>query len=109
VATLIDARRDEVYCATFDCHDGRARRLGDDVLLAPEAVLLAPGDDWLAAGNGWDVYRTRLPQTLAALPRASDDLPHAVDVATLARDELAAGRAVDAASALPAYLRGALE
>jgi len=109
VVALLDARRAEVYAATFDCTDGTAHRLGDDVLITPEALLLPPGDDWLAVGNGWDVYAERLAPELRALPRAADPYPHAVDVATLATRALAAGRGRDAGAALPAYLRGALD
>ncbi len=109
VVAVLDARRAEIYAATFDCAGGTVTRLGEDVLIAPEALLLPPGGDWLAAGTGWDVYAERFAPELRALPRAADAYPHAVDVATLAARELGAGNGQDAGAALPAYLRGALD
>jgi len=109
VVAVLDARRAQIYAATFDCAEGTVQRLGDDVLIAPDALLLPPGEDWLAIGTGWDVYAERLAPELRALPSAADAYPHAIDVASLAARELAAGRGRDAGDALPAYLRGALD
>jgi tRNA threonylcarbamoyladenosine biosynthesis protein TsaB len=109
VVAALDARREEIYAATFAVTDGGLRRLSDDAVLAPEDLLLPGGADWLAAGNAWDVYAARFAAAVLAVPRAADDLPMAVDVATLARHELAAGHAGHAGAARPLYLRGAVD
>jgi tRNA threonylcarbamoyladenosine biosynthesis protein TsaB len=96
---VLDARMEEVYSAGYE-HDGaqwherQAPALG-----RPEQVVLPEG--WGLAGNALALYRGRLPaakQELEALPTASALL-------RLAPALLAAGRAQDAAQALPLYIR----
>ena len=102
----LDARRGEIYAASFVATPAGLTRLGPDDLLAPEDLLLPAGDDWLATGNAWDVYAARLPAALRALPRDAATLPEARDLVTLA---LATDDRRCAAEALPLYLRGALD
>ncbi|MGE0486859.1 MAG: tRNA (adenosine(37)-N6)-threonylcarbamoyltransferase complex dimerization subunit type 1 TsaB [Gammaproteobacteria bacterium] len=109
VVAALDARREEIYAATFEARDEVLIRLSDDDVLPPADLLLPAGSDWLAAGNAWAVYTARFAAALTALPRAADELPAALDVATLARHELAAGRSGRATNARPLYLRGAVD
>ncbi|MEX2480322.1 MAG: tRNA (adenosine(37)-N6)-threonylcarbamoyltransferase complex dimerization subunit type 1 TsaB [Gammaproteobacteria bacterium] len=109
IVAALDARRGEIYAATFSAASGSLQRLGPDAVFAPEALLLPGGGDWLAVGNAWEVYAARLPAALNALARDAIVYPDAIDIAALAVDEFAAGRGRAAEAALPLYLRGALD
>lgn len=104
VMPLLDARMDEVYAATWDWNGHHWTEVQESSLLRPEAV--AAGDAVLA-GNVFAVYAERLghdhggtgaAQTVTALPTATALL-------RLAPALCAAGQAVDAAQALPRYIR----
>ena len=58
----------------------------------------------MLAGNAFAAYGARLPESLAALPRA-EALPTAPALLRLAPMLLAAGLAVPAEQALPLYVR----
>ena len=108
VLAAIDARMGEVYWGAYALDEaGVMIARGEECVVAPDAVPLPEGGDWVSAGTGWarypDALGARLGSALAgdsghALPEARDMLP-------LAAREFAAGRAVDAAEALPVYLR----
>ena len=102
VLTVLDARMGEVYWAQYDFSDG-VRTVIAPVLGAPDGV--APQGEVVACGNGFAAYA----HALAALPCAATAdaaiMPHAVQVAQLARIAFAAGQFVTAAEAQPLYLR----
>ena len=105
VFACLDARMREVYVAGYErAGDRWATRLAPAVL-APAAVAL-PEDagPWFAAGDGLLAY----PELASALHLSASDptiVPDARDIAALALPRLAAGEAVDAAHALPLYVR----
>jgi len=100
----VDAHMGEVYCAESACRDGVVEIVGPERLVAPREVVPLAGAHWAAVGSGFglgDLAATRsaAAYVLAALqPSARDLFPQA------ARD-VAAGRGVEAAAALPVYLR----
>jgi tRNA threonylcarbamoyladenosine biosynthesis protein TsaB len=100
--TVLDARMGEVYWAQYDYQDG-LRAVLPPALSAPAGV--APQGDVVGCGNGFAAYA----EALAALPCAATAdaaiMPHAVQVAQLARIAFAAGQFVTAAEAQPLYLR----
>ena len=102
VLTVLDARMGEVYWAQYDLSDG-VNTVLPPVLSAPAGV--APQGDVMACGNGFAAYA----EALATLPCAVDAdaaiMPHAVQIAQLARVAFAAGHFVTAAEAQPLYLR----
>ena len=102
VLTVLDARMGEVYWAQYDLSDG-VNTVLPPVLSAPASV--APQGDVMACGNGFAAYA----EALATLPCAVDAdaaiMPHAVQIAQLARVAFAAGHFVTAAEAQPLYLR----
>ena len=102
IVTVLDARMGEVYWAQYDCQDG-LRAVLPPALSAPAGV--APQGDVVGCGNGFGAYA----EALAALPCAATAdaaiMPHAVQVAQLARIAFAAGQFVTAAEAQPLYLR----
>jgi tRNA threonylcarbamoyladenosine biosynthesis protein TsaB len=106
VLACMDARMGEVYWAAFDCTGARPVAVTDEMLTDPGAVKLPGGESWLGAGHGFAAYpalQLRLGALLAALEPAL--LPRAADIARIAARDFAAGLAVDAARALPVYLR----
>ncbi len=101
VVAVLDARMDEVYCASYQYENESAawRRHGDLMLMAPEAVTAPAG--WALAGNAVAVYGERLPH---AAVRVSA-MPTSAALLRLAPALLAAGHARPAAEAMPLYIR----
>jgi tRNA threonylcarbamoyladenosine biosynthesis protein TsaB len=110
-----DARMGETYWAVFerrgDAGSGAHRdagivELGADQVSPPERVADGIGGLHHAAGNGIGRHPALRARLEAAGISVHDDLyPRADAVARLGAGELAAGRGVDAALALPVYVR----
>lgn len=101
LTALLDARMDEMYVQRFAYGAGAWSALDACTLRRPEDFV--PGAEDLLAGNVFKVYAGRLlawpvAQCVEALPTASAML-------RLAPALLAAGLGVDAAEALPLYVR----
>lgn len=105
ILACLDARMREVYVHGLVREEGVWR----DVMAA---AVLAPGDvappvdahDWFGAGDGFAAY----PDLALRLGLGGHDAslhPEARAMAELARVRVAAGEAVDAAQALPLYVR----
>jgi len=120
-----DARMDEVYTAAFlrgtplglperdRFEQGPPRLLGTERALSPQRVALPmatsdarpPTADpvrWIGAGHGFRAYPL-LGELVSE--RYENLLPHAADVLALAMPEVAAGRVLAPAAALPVYVR----
>jgi tRNA threonylcarbamoyladenosine biosynthesis protein TsaB len=105
LTALLDARMDEIYCATFTYANAAWAELQGAHVLRPEAVALPPSVlPQAVAGNAFAVYGARLVGLPSDVPRM-DALPLATALLRLAPQLLAAGRAVPAAQALPTYIR----
>ena len=105
VFACLDARMREVYVAGYERAGDRWETRLAPAVLAPAAVVL-PEDagPWFAAGDGFLAY----PELASGLRLSASDatlVPDARDIAALALPRLAAGEAVDAAHALPLYVR----
>ena len=100
VVACIDARMREVYYAALE-HDGhRWREVIGAQCVAPQAAPLPPGEGWIGAGSGFAVYGN------LGLHRVLPEVhPSAMAVARLAAPRLEAGEGVDAALAVPVYIR----
>jgi tRNA threonylcarbamoyladenosine biosynthesis protein TsaB len=97
-----DARMNEVYTAAYEVAGREVRELEAPRVAPPEMVTLPAGEGWIACGDGYAAYAARLP----ALPRIRPDVfPTAAAVAELAAPRLARGEGVDAAQAMPLYVR----
>lgn len=135
VLVAMDARMGEVYYGFFTRgKDGLAAPAGDEGVAAPEQVPVAADFDGIGAGSAWRVHRDALnaaleralnktqkrapgtapERTLEGLPggapRICDEtlLPDAAVMLQLALPAIVAGNAnaaVEAADALPIYLR----
>ena len=103
VTALLDARMDEMYMQRYEFHEDACTPLGECELVRPENLLPEPATG-LWAGNVFGVYADRLPAGLEALTRL-EALPTATAMLRLAPALAAAGHCVDAAGALPIYVR----
>ncbi len=102
LTALLDARMDEMYVQRFAWGAGAWTALDSCTLCRPEDFQ--PGAaDTLLAGNVFKVYAGRLPAWPAA--QCHEALPTASAMLRLAPALLAAGQGVDAAQALPLYVR----
>ncbi len=100
VVACLDARMREVYYAALEKRERRWHQVIAAQCVAPAEAPKAPGEGWVGAGNGFAVYgdfglRKVLPEVH----------PSAAAVARLAAPRIAAGEGVDAALAVPFYLR----
>ncbi len=108
VAAAIDARMGEVYWGGFVAdEEGLMQPAIEEAVAAPGEVQRPPGTGWYGVGTGWETYAAALSERMgdalaADLGRA---LPQAQDMLAPARAAHARGEAVEAAEALPVYLR----
>lgn len=101
VTALLDARMDEMYVQSFEFSGGLGRSIGECELVRPEDFVPDAAAD-LLAGNVFAVYAGRLA---ANGPAQAEALPTAAALLRLAPVLAAAGQCVDAALALPLYVR----
>ena len=110
VTALLDARMDEMYVQSYEFRSGTCKQIGGCRLIRPENLLLdnpldvVEGKHTLLAGNVFGVYADRLPSALGRFT-CVDTLPTATALLRLAPALAAAGQCVDAALALPLYVR----
>jgi tRNA threonylcarbamoyladenosine biosynthesis protein TsaB len=103
VAACIDARMREVYYAALEKKGGRWAPIADARCVPPQDVPAPPGDGWIGCGSGFAAFPDLLKGRLVAVrPQVR---PTAFAVAALAAPRLERGEGVDAAAALPVYLR----
>lgn len=104
ITALLDARMDEMYAATWAWDGVHWTELAESALLRPEALQ---SEGTVLAGNVFGVYAGRLGLAHGGLgdTRPVTALPTAAAMLRVAPQMLAAGLAVDAAQALPRYIR----
>ena len=107
ITALLDARMDEMYVQRFEFRGAACTAVDHCVLMRPEdlqadSAAHAPGA--LLAGNVFEVYAGRLAH-LASSPFIVHALPTATAMLRLAPALAAAGQCVNAAGALPLYVR----
>lgn len=107
VFAAIDARMGEVYCASFGTRAGLIEPRSPERVVAADEVEALPDGHWHGAGTGFASHHEPLRQRLGPPLKAVivDAYPQAEDILTLALAAHARGEAVDAAQALPVYLR----
>lgn len=104
IVVAIDARKAEVYTATFTCQNDELNFVRPIEVVGPKDLTLkAEIDEFIACGNGWDIYRKDFNESVLA--KASCFKPElcarASDVAHLAKTM----KAVAIEEALPLYVR----
>lgn len=103
VVACIDARMREVYYSALEKAAGAWKEAVPAQCVAPEAAQVPPGDAWVGCGSGFAAFPAFLGNKMSLVnPQIH---PGAFAVAELAAPKLAAGQGVDAALALPTYLR----
>ena len=112
VIAALDARMGELYLAAYEKHDGDWVTVIAPCLCKADDSPSVTGENWFGAGSGFAVNpSTGSGQTLSArygkqlIGVDAQAVPQAGAVVQLAASEFANGNAVDAALALPLYLR----
>lgn len=108
VCAMLDARKQEVYTATYRWEEGAPLPIAKETVIAPERLLATISAETLFVGNGAQVYRTLIVRQLgdrAHFAPAFMNLPRAAGAAALAVREWAAGRTHTADELMPNYLR----
>jgi tRNA threonylcarbamoyladenosine biosynthesis protein TsaB len=107
VIAALDARMGEIYHAAYEKRGGIWTTVSEPCLCKPEHAPALPGADWFGAGSGFAAHRAALQARYGAALRATDGaaVPQAAAIAALGAAQIAAGGGVDAAEALPLYLR----
>ncbi len=105
IAVAIDARMGEVYWGAYRINNGLPELHGEEKVCAPDQVPKV-GTEWTAAGTGWDVWAEQLQRASGAeIINELPALPHALDILQIGENIIKQGKGVDAAKALPVYLR----
>lgn len=103
VVACLDARMHEVYVGAYERVGGDWRVVMEPAVLKPDDVTAPAGDSWHGEGDGFAAYPTLASRL--GLASVNAGVPDARAIGELALPELAAGRGVAAADALPLYVR----
>jgi tRNA threonylcarbamoyladenosine biosynthesis protein TsaB len=107
VIAALDARMGELYLAAYEKRNGGWTAVIAPCLCRADTAPDIAGDGWFGAGNGFAVNDAALSARYGKQLSGTDAqiVPRAGAVAQIAAVEFAKGNAVDAALALPLYLR----
>lgn len=105
VVAALDARMDEVYIASYQVRDGIVTADITEKVCSPAEIVLLEGD-YLAVGSGWR-YFDDMSSEVQERVRVSKETyyPAASAILKLSMQAWEKGMAVEAAKALPVYLR----
>lgn len=102
VFACLDARMNEVYFGAYAVDGRQVRETAAPQVAAPGAVTPPEGAGWVGCGDGFAAYADVLPR----FERVRGDVfPTAAAVAEIAAARFARGEGVDAAQAMPLYVR----
>jgi len=108
VCVLLDARKQEVYTATYRWEGGYPHPVSEERVVGPERLLVEVTSETLFVGNGAQLYRTLIVRKMgdrAHFAPTFMNLPRAAGAAVLALREWEAGRKFSADDLMPKYLR----
>lgn len=107
VIAALDARMGELYLAAYEKRDGTWFAVVEPCLCKPEDAPMVSGEDWYGAGSGFAAHGAALAERYAGRLPGTDGgaIPQAAAIAALGAARFALGYGVDAAAALPLYLR----
>ncbi len=105
VIAAIDARMSELYLAVYERRNDAWAAVVEPCLCKAECAPVVAGDGWFGAGSGFAAADLQVHYGGQLTGMDAQAVPQAAAVARLAAKEFAAGKAVDAALALPLYLR----
>jgi tRNA threonylcarbamoyladenosine biosynthesis protein TsaB len=107
VITALDARMGELYLAAYEKQAGAWVTVCEPAMCLPQAAPEVGGEGWFGTGSGFAVCGAALSEHYTDQLSGSDAqaVPQASAIAQLAAVMFAAGLGVDAAQAMPFYLR----
>lgn len=107
VIAALDARMGEIYIAAYEKNDGEWNVMSEPCLSKIEDTPALTGEGWFGAGSGFAVNNAALSARYTRQLSEINPLlvPQASAIAQIAAIEFSKGKAVDAALALPLYLR----
>ena len=107
VIAALDARMAEVYFAVYEKRDSVWQTVCAPCLCLPQATPAVEGAGWYGAGSGFAAHGAVLQQRYDGQLADIDAVcvPQATAIAALAAPMFAAGHGLDAAQAMPLYLR----
>lgn len=107
VIAALDARMGEVYLAAYEKCEGEWRQVAPPCLCKTGDSPMIEGAAWFGVGSGFSInagaLQTRYGGQMSGVDAGA--VPQASAVVRLAAGEFSKGNAVDAAEALPLYLR----
>jgi len=107
VIAALDARMGEIYHAVYEKRAGSWVTICEPNLCLPQQAPQVPGSGWFGTGSGFAMYGAVLNNRYAGQISGSDiqAVPQASAIAEFAAPLFAAGQGMDAAQAMPFYLR----
>lgn len=107
VIAALDARIGEIYHSAYEKHDGAWSAVSEPRLCKPEDAPPVSGSGWFGAGSGFAAHHKSLGERYAGQLLFVDGIavPQASAIAVIAAVRFAHGYGMDAAEALPLYLR----
>ena len=107
VIAALDARMGEIYHAAYERHDDVWTEASGPCLCKPQDAPLLSGKGWYGIGSGFAMHGAMLEERYSGQLQSVDgtSVPQAAAIAALGAAQLLLGHGVDAAQALPLYLR----
>lgn len=107
VIAALDARMGEIYQAVYERQHNGWTTVSEPCLCKPKNAPSVVGGHWFGVGSGFAAYGAVLEARYDRHLQSTDGVavPQAAAIAALGAVQFALGRGVDAAEALPLYLR----
>lgn len=107
VIAALDARMGEIYHAVYEKRAGSWVTVCEPNLCLPQQAPQVQGSGWFGTGSGFAMYGAVLGNRYAGqiVGRDTQAVPQASAIAEFAAPLFAAGQGMDAAQAMPFYLR----
>ena len=108
VWSLIDARKNEVYAASFNCQTGKPEPVTAEAVIAPQRLLSTISGNAVFIGSGAVAHQTLINDSMgprALFPPPSLHAPRATAAALLAWEKHLAGQSIPGHRLCPTYIR----
>lgn len=107
VLPAFDARMQEIYWALFEYDESQSRMLPtiEEQVSEPSAIRAVKHDTLCGIGSAWESYHDSMTSLLTPETIFETELPHAQDIAQIARLMAQSNQLIRAEQATPIYLR----
>ena len=105
VVVCLDARAGEIYFAAYEWDQKICNRAQQPKIYDPQKLPELKGAGWVGCGEAFSTHQGTLKLSLPFVRVNLNQIPHASEVAVLARQELAKGGNFQAQNAKPFYIR----